>query len=123
MSDTVPQFKIKRPCACCPFRVDSELGKLGQRTAQRVVTEIDADQPFACHQTTTQQGRPLTHPAARYCAGAMLYSLARARAGEAPLPTFMRLGEWLGLWSPDDLQAVPVWQSRADFLLHHSEDT
>lgn len=118
----VPQFAIARPCPGCPFRQVSKLGRLGSRTAKRVADSIDADHPFACHQTTTVKGRELTHPKARYCAGAMLYSLARAESSEAPLPTFMQLGERLGLFDPEQLEPVPVWGSRAEFVEWHSAE-
>jgi hypothetical protein len=117
LASPVPQFNIARPCSACPFRLESTVGRLGPHTAERISSTED---PFGCHQLTTDKNRPLTHPKARYCAGHLLHRLAREAAGEA-LPPHMQLGERLGVWSRDWLQPAPVFATAAELIAHHSQ--
>jgi len=84
---------------------------------EEILESLHQRLPFACHMTTMNRGRTLKNPGARYCVGAMRYTLAREEPG-----LHMLLAESMQLWSVAELNTrAPIFESEEDLLAHHGE--
>lgn len=113
-------YKLKRPCANCPFRTDCPEGWLGEERAEEIGL-YGAE--FACHSTVDydddswEDGEFVgTGEDQQHCAG-MLIMLEKM---EQP-HQMMRISERLGYYDPSKLYMdTPVFDDVEDFIYHHS---
>jgi len=111
-------FSLEHPCGTCPFRVGTPM-RLSERTLTRVTEDLQDGTPFGCHGTTSEKGRSMNHPDARYCAGALRYAVHIGRPGN-----HMLLARRLGLWDWTRLhERVPVFTSEEALRAHHLGET
>lgn len=106
-------FKLKKPCANCPFRKEGAIELREGRLEGIIQGLIEDDQSsFHCHKIVhnertggewSEEGEYQASGRESMCAGAMIYL---EKAGR---PTVgMRLGQAFGLYNPDNLaQAFP----------------
>lgn len=112
--DPAKLFALKRPCGDCPFRVGNPLG-LGHDRALEIEASL-TERPFFCHKTTTAKRVSTLHPDARYCAGAMLYSLKRGQWGP-----HMLLGVAARVFDPGQLDTTAqVFDTPESLAAHHA---
>lgn len=107
-------FKLKRPCATCPFRKGQ--GELFGLHGRRL-TEIFEAVAFQCHKTINhdaddRDGRAGDHP--QQCAGLMSLLAREDRPN-----TIMQIGERLGHFDPAALDHSDVYASIADAYEAH----
>ena len=108
MGQNQPPFTVTTPCAKCPFRIDVP-SYLRPARIRQIADDIQADQTFWCHQTVDhdEDGDSAIGRKARVCAGMMATVENEGRPGQG-----MRVGERLGLYSPDSLDPeAPVYGS------------
>lgn len=108
-------FRLRRPCANCPFRTDCMEGWLQRGRAQEIANSITHEQaPFQCHETTEVGGAEPGHE--EHCAGALIL-LEKSNIGPGQ---YARIAERLGFFDPEklDLEA-PVFDSIRAFIEHH----
>lgn len=113
------QFRLKRPCANCPFRVDVP-PYLRPERAQEIATSIANGATFACHKTTVcddeGEGELVAAPTSQMCAGAMVAMAKSEQANQA-----MRIAMRLGILDPDQLDLdAPVVGSLTGLVDHHA---
>jgi Family of unknown function (DUF6283) len=117
------RFKLKRPCAHCPFRTDIP-GYLRTARAQEIAESLLDDDWgwFACHETTehveTDDGFDdrVAVETSEHCAGAMIFLLKQEQQNVA-----MRLACALGDLDLDTLDLdAPVAASAEEFIAHHA---
>lgn len=113
------QYRLKRPCANCPFRVDVP-PYLRPERAQEIATSIASGATFACHKTTVLdeegEGDLVEAPTSQMCAGAMIAMAKSEQANQ-----IMRIAMRLGLLDPDQLDLdAPVVGSLTAFVDHHA---
>jgi hypothetical protein len=121
---TEAMFKLRRPCAKCPFRTDVS-GYLRRERARQIATDLANGAIFYCHQTTecveTDDGADemVGTPNSSFCAGALILM----EKAEAPNQA-MRTAERLGIYDAERMDTeVPVHASFVSFVNHHGEDT
>lgn len=103
-------FKMKRPCADCPFLEDGGI-ELQDGRLEQIKRDLmtDDERPFHCHKTTYSNGgiydenseKYLPSGKELYCAGAMAFLHANRRMN---VP--MRLGIVFGVLDIADLEAT-----------------
>lgn len=105
-------FKLKRPCANCPFLKEGGIHLQGGRLQSIKASLLERDDnPFMCHKTTyatgggdNEAGDYEPSGSEKYCAGAMAFLYSHRR-----LNVVMRLGIAMGALKLDDLeQCIPV---------------
>jgi len=109
------KFKIKTPCADCPFRTDSNPFL---RRAPQLRHQLRNDQNwFACHETTgVKNGKRIKPADQSHCAGAMGVLWNEGNPNLA-----MRLALAFKLITVKQLDKMqPVFQSLDDFVRHHA---
>jgi len=112
----VIDFKLKRPCAHCPFRTDVP-GYL--RRAEQIAHDLAEGAPFICHETTVpdpdDESENTVGERSQFCAGALI---AMEKSGHANQT--MRIDERVGAYDPTALDlGAPVVASLFDFVEHH----
>lgn len=87
-------FKLRAPCANCPFRKVGAI-ELRPGRVEGIVKQLttDDESTFPCHKTTHDAQRTPS-----YCAGALIYL---HKAGSPNVA--MRLGQALGMYDPETL--------------------
>jgi hypothetical protein len=118
----VTDFKLRRPCAKCPFRTDVDPYLRGAR-AREIATDLANGNEFACHQTTTYvedtgdgESDMVAGEGAQFCAGALIMMEHQ----DAP-NQIMRIAERLGAYDPAKLDMnAPVHASSLAFIRHHA---
>lgn len=104
-------FKVRTPCANCPFRNDIT-PYLRQARVHDLVT---GDNVFMCHKTLTPSMRVGKYSAA--CAGFLAFMERCGKRNQ-----MMQVAERLGLYDPKRLNPnAPVYKS-LDELLHAHKD-
>ena len=101
------------PCPNCPFRSDRP-GYLTKARAREIVSCIDKDQNFPCHQTVdySGEGDGVTTLKSKTCAGFAILCEAEEKPNQ-----IMQIAERLGLYDRDKLNmAAPVHKSRRAFI-------
>lgn len=101
-------FKLRGPCANCPFRKQGAIELAPGRLDGIVETLVSDDRStFHCHKTVhngrtggewSDEGHYTSSGHESMCAGAMIYLEKLGRPTVA-----MRIGRVLGMYSPDDL--------------------
>lgn len=114
-------FKLKRPCAHCPFRCDVP-GYLRRSRAIEIATDLANGSIFPCHETTVDhpddESERIADADSQFCAGALL-----AMENEESPNQAMRMAERLGLYDAAGMdRSAPVVGSLAEFVLHHTEE-
>lgn len=113
-------FKLRRPCAKCPFRTDVP-GYLRRERARGIAADVAAGAPFYCHETTVEDGDDgdlVAGPNSQVCAGSLI-ALERDGVGS----NFTRVAERLGQFDVGRLDMdAPVVRSLAQFVEHHGEE-
>jgi hypothetical protein len=110
-------FKLKRPCATCPFRTDVD-GYLRRGRAIEIATSIANGAIFSCHKTVEYEldEEPITKESS-FCAGALLVMENEGAPNQA-----VRMAERMGLYDAAAMdRSAPVVASFAAFVEHHSE--
>lgn len=104
MADDI--FRLKKPCANCPFRNDIEF-HLHDRRVDEIADALENDQVFHCHKTVDYSGdRPAVKQTTQFCAGARA---TLENQGSFPLP--FRLGAMLGIYDKPLESPQPVHDS------------
>lgn len=113
------KMDMKRPCEHCPFRTDCLKGWLGKDRATEIAGGLNADQSFACHETTEfgDDGEDVRSDGEQHCAGAMILLEKLGRPNQ-----WMRWMERLRLYDHTALDmTAPVFKSFRAFIAHHSQ--
>lgn len=119
-------FKLRRPCAKCPFRIDVP-GYLRRARATEIATDLAGGSIFFCHETTVDGVEEDEYGAevetlvggenSQFCAGALLVMEKMGVRNQA-----FRMAERLDLLDVSKLDmSAPVARSFLDFIDHHSE--
>ncbi len=124
-------FKLKRPCAKCPWRKDCLKGWLGESRADELAKDVIlGDSPFWCHETTNFQDRDEfldDEGEARYnpngkeqfCAGALILEKKVNQGGNFAI----RIGRMFDGFKYEDLKGEElVFDSVEDFIKHHTNN-
>lgn len=120
-------FRIKRPCANCPWRKDSVKGWLGKERAEELARSVVfGDSPFWCHKTTqftadeSDEGEEYSMKGGEaFCAGALILEKKVNRGGNFAIRLgFMYYDFDYSKLSGEDL----VFDSTEDFIYHHSNN-
>lgn len=111
-------FKLKRPCANCPFRADKpeQKGWLGYERAKKIAHSVLCeDMTFTCHKTLHKPKR-----AQSMCAGA-LSMLHHASKKESPFGNArVQIAERLGLYDPAAQDhSTPVFKTAEEMAEFH----
>lgn len=107
-------FKLKRPCANCPFRKGQ--GELFQLRRSRLL-EIFGAIAFQCHRTVdynTDDGQPGAGDHPQQCAGLMSLLHREGRDNQ-----IMQVGQRLGAFYPAQLDHSEVYASIDDAINAH----
>lgn len=108
-------FKLRRPCAKCPFRTDCMPEWLNRGRAAEIANSITKEQQaFQCHETTEVGG---ADPGGeQHCAGALIL-LEKSGVGFGQVA---RIAGRMGVFDPEklDLEA-PVFDTISAFVEHH----
>lgn len=104
-------FSLTAPCSNCPFRADKPFYGLYPERVDEIVQSLTDGFGFHCHKTLDyldDEPEAVVTARARLCAGA----LATLEREDAP-NNIMRIGERLGLYDPESLDAdsQPVYES------------
>lgn len=119
-------FKLKRPCAKCPFRTDVPGGGafIRRDRAVEIAQALANGSTFHCHSTVDYTAEDLdgnTMPNtsdSEFCAGAMIMLEKTDQPNQ-----MMRIGERLGSYDPSALDMdAPVVDSPHEFIRHHSDE-
>lgn len=124
------EFKLKRPCANCPYRKDCPPGWLtAARAAELAAEVILGDKTFACHKTVNYEswreseeeaGEPLEYTydgKEQFCAGALIMEKKCKKGGNLSI----RIGRMFGAFKYENLKGEElVFDSTAEFIQHHS---
>lgn len=102
-------FKVKRPCAHCPFRSDIRPYLRQQRAAEIAHSLRDCDQSFSCHETTHRDRSEES-----FCAGALILLEREGQPNRLPRIAAMNPN----LYDPSrlDKKSVPVYTSFDDWI-------
>lgn len=116
-------YKLRRPCAKCPFRTDVP-GYLRRERAIEIARSIAEGSEFPCHETTVTDedefGEEHLVPGSesQFCAGALICMEKQ----EAPNQQ-VRIAERLGVYEAERLDMdAPVHSSFVAFVDHHGEE-
>lgn len=107
-------YKLKTPCADCPFRTDVKPYLRAARVASLEGDLVHRQGTFTCHKTTVadpeDDGSRMDGPKAQHCAGAMILLEKIGRPNQ-----MMRIAHRLGMYDPDALDMnAPVYNSFHD---------
>jgi hypothetical protein len=125
-TESKSMFRLRRPCANCPFRTDVPPYLRGGRAAQ-IAQDIALGSIFSCHKTVDydrpeedfEPGAWVPGDGEQFCAGALI---AMVR-GEEPNQA-VRMAERMGLLDIDALDLdAPVVGSLAEFVRHHADQS
>ena len=107
-------MKKRSPCSTCPFRTDIDF-PLTASKSQAIVSDIQNDGDFPCHNTTAATGKPPHQSKA--CIGAAIF-LEHATAGGVRANLAFRLREgWLKEFDRDALEMnAPVFRDAGSFI-------
>jgi hypothetical protein len=98
-------FKLREPCADCPFRRDIDF-HLSPSRAQEIADALMTGQTFACHKTTKETG----HGNEQHCAGALIFLEAQANPNQ-----LMRIAERIGYYDASQLTG-DCYESTEEFV-------
>lgn len=117
---TTSAFKLRRPCAKCPFRTDVP-GYLRRARAREIAESLANGATFPCHETTVYDDEDETlvsGPDSQFCAGALI-----AMEREDAPNQMMRVAERIGVYDREKMDMdAPVVNSLAEFVRHHNID-
>ena len=112
-------FKLKHPCAGCPFRTDITFGFTRER-AQEIAASLE-DGTFPCHKTVDyalEDPCDQLNEGTQHCAGAAIMRLKMGRPGR-----MLQIAERLGLVDLDGYRLdAPVFDSEHDFVAQRIRD-
>lgn len=115
-------FKLRRPCAHCPFRTDVP-GYLRRSRAVEIAQAIAGGSIFPCHETTAdavdEEGNDIRVQVdtSQFCAGAVITMEKMGQPNQA-----LRMAERLGIYDHASLDMdAPVVGSFVEFVDHHTE--
>lgn len=96
-------FRLKKPCANCPFRNDGNAINLSDARFKEIVESITQDDSitFPCHKTVYDSDGRETKNQSAYCVGAMAYLYKTGQPNVA-----MRLGFATGLITESELEEL-----------------
>jgi hypothetical protein len=122
MAKDKTMFKLRRPCANCPFRTDVP-GYLRRSRAVEIAQGIAGGSIFPCHETTENavddDGNDIRVQVdtSQFCAGAVIAMEKMEQPNQA-----LRMAERFGIYDPAmmDMDA-PVVSSFVEFVDHHGE--
>ena len=109
-------FELNAPCKTCPFLQGSALRLHRSRASQIVKALVEEGRTFSCHSTNDfrDDGGVVEH---NHCAGAMLFLEKLGRPNQ-----LMRIGERLGVYSPQHLKGGErVFASMEELLAYHTD--
>lgn len=119
-------FKLKRPCANCPFTKQKDTNNMVILTpdrAQEIANAVLKDnEPFFCHKTTGVLGRS-NQSGKQFCAGA-LQMLHFASKKESPFGNAsVQIAERLGIYDPtqQDFHAAETFSTAEEMVAWHKE--
>jgi hypothetical protein len=121
MTNTKMTYRLKKPCAKCPFRTDIEPYLRPDRAAE-IASALRGGSIFSCHETTVpseaEDGAMVPGPGDRFCAGAMATMEREGFANQT-----MRIAERLGFYDAAALKAneQPVHPSLTAWVQSHYE--
>lgn len=113
-------YKLRRPCAECPFRTDVPPYLTGVRAADISIALLRGSE-FACHETTEHddEGEAHTTPDSMFCAGALIVLEKMDQPNQ-----MMRIAERLEMYDRTKLfMDSPVHEDLDGFIRHHGEET
>jgi hypothetical protein len=115
-------FKLRRPCAHCPFRTDVP-GYLRRSRAVEIAQSIAAGSIFPCHETTADavddDGNEIRVQVdtSQFCAGAVIVMEKIGQPNQA-----LRMAERFGIYDPATMDMdAPVVGSFVEFVDHHAQ--
>lgn len=112
-------FKLKTPCANCPFRTDVK-AYLTQGRAEEIAEGITTEQQtFTCHKTLSRDddGNTLNSQQEQHCAGALIMLEHMDKPNQ-----MMRIAERLGMYDRRQLDMdAPVFKTDVEFINHFEE--
>ena len=125
MSTDLSRFRLKRPCAHCPFRTDGTAIRFAARERAVEIEEQAYRQGFPCHETADCEEDPVTGDDGfvfgedtSYCIGYVIMRLKSEGGDGTPWPAIgnddellTALAEHLGDW-----WNAPVFASEDDFF-------
>lgn len=115
-------FKVLKPCANCPFRMDIPRQRhwLGKARATEIANAIlYEDKTFTCHKTIDSKHQS-------HCAGALI--LIKRYEPKENEPNYfgnslVQIAERLGLYEPDKLdESIHCFTDKQEFIDFHSEE-
>lgn len=108
-------YRLKRPCANCPFRSDRP-PFLSHDRAQEIAEDLEAGATFYCHKTLDYDDFEGTvKPVSQSCAGSLITMEREERPNQ-----IMRIAERLRLYDRRTLDMdSPVYDSLKDWVNVH----
>lgn len=117
-NDPSDVFRLRRPCADCPFRNDIQPFLSVDRACEIAEQTLINDNHFHCHKTV-DYGRKSSGDVtnAQLCAGSMILQMKMKRPS-----VMMRMGMAFGIFKASQLDmTAPVYDSMDEFIQAHEE--